>query len=1650
MKQKLLDGKYKILEELGSGGMGKVFKVADTKEKSTLALKISSPEFAKKEFLTLSKLQHPNIVKVYDFFIISENEASFTMEYVNGCDLSGLFKKKLPHSKNDYVLLYDVILQICDALKFLHFHKFIHSDIKPANILIDFSNAYPRVVLTDFGLMEKQDIKKLKGTLQYIAPELLKGETITPNADLFSLGVTLYRLITHRMPFNGKNAISLIREHTKPKVIPPKEINTTVPDRLNKIILDLLQTNPLNRIASANALQKTICEISEKQYPITVSLPLFIEREKELSILKNIWQKVKSGKGQAVLITANKGVGKTRLLQEFTTLVKTEKVKIKELDSKTEIIPAEIKNIPLVLLMDGIHTQNENSVSSVERLIKKIEDVPVLIIMTSATTAPINKELLSLPYFEHINLLPLNLNDTNIMTSSMLLTEIETDGLGSLIYDYTKGNPFLIKTFTQNIVENKLLKINKEKWMLAKNELKNFPLTESIEKFVGNDLKQLNKDELNLLQIGALLKNNFTTRILEHLVKNPASVNKLVEKGILAENSSECYSFNYQLMPLVIEKQTPHNEKILLHSKIATTLETQFKKSQEKVAPELTYHYLYADEQKKAYHFALVSAEKFKKSYANADAIEYFELALSLADKIGKQEDKAIFYESMGDVYKIMGNCQKSLENYNACLTLTSKNNLAMIYRKIGLIHRDRQDYEKALSCFKKGMDLSTDGNNLKPLLLCDTGWICMCQKEFKKSLSCYESALKEAQKHNNKFALSYAYSSLGGLYFYRTDYKKSSEYYSRSLVIAREIKDDNLIESNLYNLGQILLKDGKLKEVEKLYEEALTIVKNQNNTHSIAMYYKSLGLLACEQGNLDQAVENYDSALEMLKKTGDKENTAGIYVFLGNVNKIKGNFDNAIKDYEYALLISGEIKNFPLIAGIHDCLGTIYKETEDFYKAIENFEKSLEIKKQFSDMQDVAYTIQNIGIVYTLQGNFDKAISFLKESYLLHQKQKSKIGMANICSSMAEYYLLRNDLSSAEKYCLKGNRLSEEVTHSSTFGITQRTLATVYLRKGQTDDAIKFYCEAIEIFRKIKADESLALTFLTMGQEVFAVRGKIGRRFWREELLEQLLNGLKEAEILFKKLNLPKRLERVYSLSAKFEEYSPLIFEPVPGEDKKLKTLYRIAQIVNSTLNINELLAKILDIVIELMEAERGFILIREKDKLEVKIARNMDKQSIKDMTDFSITIVEDAAKKGELVITSDAQNDDRFKSRKSIADFKLLSILCVPFKIKERIVGAIYADNRKRKNAFSTDDLEFLQAFCDQASIALENAILMKKLKTANEILEMENLTMKDEINHIKNELEERYGFCSLIGKSKPMQEVYDILEKIAKYDSSLVIEGETGTGKELVANIIHHNCSRKDKNFIAINSSAIPENLLESEMFGYTRGAFTGANQDKPGLFEIADGGTIFFDEIADLSQNLQAKLLRVLQDGEIRRIGANTIKRVNVRIVAATNKSLAEQVKDGKFREDLYYRLKVMYIKMPPLRERGEDVLLLANFILSRLRKKLNKMVTGFTPEVEYFFQNYAWPGNVRELQNVIERAIIMTEGKKITDRDLPSALTAGKHEKDGFIFPCSLEVLEKKAILSALELTGNNKRKTAKILGTSRPTLDKKLEKYKLS
>jgi serine/threonine-protein kinase PknK len=510
------------------------------------------------------------------------------------------------------------------------------------------------------------------------------------------------------------------------------------------------------------------------------------------------------------------------------------------------------------------------------------------------------------------------------------------------------------------------------------------------------------------------------------------------------------------------------------------------------------------------------------------------------------------------------------------------------------------------------------------------------------------------------------------------------------------------------------------------------------------------------------------------------------------------------------------------------------------------------------------------------------------------------------------------------------------------------------------------------------------------------------------------------------------------------------------------LHALLRINKALASELEPRALLESIVDSALELTGGERGFlVLARESGGWSFEVARNFAGEIPE--AKFSETIAEQVRSTGRSVLTVNAQDDLRFSALASVVDLRLRSVLCTPLELEGQVVGLLYLDNRLQAGAFGEQDVELLEALAAQAAVALRNARLVQELRALNARLAERADRSESRLTGVERELRiakvdvVARRFPGIVGEAPAMLELYRTLERFITSDYPVLIQGESGTGKELIARSIHARGARASKAFISENCAALPDELLESELFGHAKGAFTGAHRAKRGLLEQADGGTLFLDEVSEMSPQMQKKLLRVLQEGELRPLGSDRLVRVDVRLVSASNRDLEAMVRAGEFREDLLYRLRVLPVRVPPLRERRSDVSLLIDCFLETFCRESARARPRLAPEVLQRCEAYGWPGNVRQLQNEVRKWVVLA-GPVVELEHLSAPLLAedvGDDEEEGergdlaLGLPERVAALEQRAIRRALRSHGGNKSRAAQELGISRFALQRKLEKLGL-
>jgi Nif-specific regulatory protein len=474
----------------------------------------------------------------------------------------------------------------------------------------------------------------------------------------------------------------------------------------------------------------------------------------------------------------------------------------------------------------------------------------------------------------------------------------------------------------------------------------------------------------------------------------------------------------------------------------------------------------------------------------------------------------------------------------------------------------------------------------------------------------------------------------------------------------------------------------------------------------------------------------------------------------------------------------------------------------------------------------------------------------------------------------------------------------------------------------------------------------------------------------------------------------------------------------------RDLSALMKISTTINAIRGLEKLQKTLLDLLFEVVPAERGVVLLTgagaEGDEPVFGSVFGLDRERGQDASiKVSSKVTRWVLEHRESILITNQAEADNFGSSDSLVADQPASVMCVPLIMLDRSLGVIYLDTTELDTPFDQDHLQLVSAISAITAVAIENARHFEWLVSENQ-----RLIADFNIEH------------NLVGESPPIREVLQFISKVAPTDSTVLLSGESGTGKELAARAIHLNSKRADKTFMAVNCAALAESLLESELFGHEKGSFTGALTQKKGRLEIADGGTVFLDEIGELSPALQVKLLRVLQEREFERVGGTRAIKVDIRLITATNKNLEESIANGSFRPDLYYRLNVVNLEMPALRERPEDIPLLANYFAAKYAERCNRRIIGIAAEAQARLAGYDWPGNVRELENAIERAVVLGATDRILLEDLPESLLESEPAvaAPGTKYHEAVAATKRQIILSAMQQAKGSYTEAAKLLG----------------
>ncbi len=1620
--------------ELGQGSMGRVVLVHETPPPfpsarsmpngRCWALKVlTNPDLRDdflREYRLLSALSHPTFVRPHRLITFVDQgrpALGALLEFIDGSPL---------HPAPQAALAPEVGRKLLAALDHLHRMGFVHGDLAPTNVVWRQSPELEVKVL-DLGAAGETGSRtdELSGVLPYGAPERLAGAPLHPVQDLWSVGALLFGFIHGRHPFPNYPATRLAQP----------DRTGLEPHPLDPWLDRLLSMKPRDRHPSASiALAELESLIGVEPTPLPV-LPLpWHDPERSATAPGRMTRAAQAFAASMALRTSAaldlhgpSGSGRSRALRAIADELAARGVAV--LDLSTPIAPLAWLHLSLEAL-DADVPQGVSELQLIERLglAVRASPLPVCLVIDDLESQPELRALLNrlvralrsaperfgglslltvgldAPQCQRLDLVPWNVDDIRALLALRFPARTVRDRDVLAIAERTRGQIGQLSALLDHACQVGALREDSTALRLELDELQ-----PPLEDENPNELAALSNAALQALAmvawarlpfpfVRALVESGLTIEVRQdHVLRSHA----LVRAGRLLISEREAHSALAKLY-----EESGYAARALLHRLLDSGDANHL------AAAEFVLEQPLDPSEKAALLDALEAHPHWPSTSRVALKAANHRLSLGHTDATRRLLDAARDLAKTED------------DRLDALLEVAS-------------LELARGHLDAAISAFNGIIDVET-----RPLRLFET----LVGKARAEALS---GALEKADQ---------------------------------TLARAREVSTGLDIPAILvarldYTRGLTLWYRGRLDEAEPALSAALDHAREASAPVDEAAVLTAQGLIAHRRGDLELATASYIDAMKVAEKAHDEARVLSSLQNLGVVRHERGELTEALDTYLHALSVAEALDARARIAQISGNLGNLFRYLGLSERARSVLERGLELARIEHNHHLESLMLNLLGDVACDLSDFARAESYYRDAMCLadlhghlHEASEADLNLTRILVERLDLTAASSTLERSRARCD-----SHPQSDLSLHRVLLSSLEAALMRRRNTDASSKIK-EALDALDTIKNPDLrwpilLEAALLARDREDLPSAER-----WALELRRTLQSQLDRVPAAYRETFSARRDRR----GALREIPPPLPSNRTANNSDKALGWARLFDVHNrlaSEHSVQRLLEYIMDSAIILTEAERGFLLLTDgaADALEVRVARNLDQENLRQRhLKISRGIARRVVSTGEPVVTVDAMEDERYRDHLSVVDQRLRSIICLPLTLRSRVLGAIYLDNRFRSAAFSKDDLRLMEAFADMAAIALDNARLVESLDTeraqlrrAREEIESLNERLKAELAHRTRELEDTRiaifherqkatisGLEHIIGEAPPLRRIFQMIERLRATDIPVLVQGESGTGKELVARALHFSGPRKDRPFVAVNCGAIPSNLLESELFGHLKGAFTHASADKKGLFEVAHTGTIFLDEIGEMPLEMQVKLLRVLQSGEIQKLGATRQIKVEVRVVAATNRKLEDEVRAGRFREDLYYRLSVVTLQVPPLRERREDIPLLVAHFLEQIRGSGLARIQGISKDALTALQHYTWPGNVRQLETALKSASVFADGETLTLADFeafpdiaPRAGTQTHPHRHQSSLGVTLSALERTAIIDALRHNRGNKKKTAEQLGIDRRTLYNKLSSY---
>ncbi|MBK6405262.1 MAG: sigma 54-interacting transcriptional regulator [Holophagales bacterium] len=1346
---------------------------------------------------------------------------------------------------------------------------------------------------------------------------------------------------------------------------------------------------------------------------------------------------------------------------------------------------AEAGERPLVVLVDDLHLADRATAALLSFLFKAAESRPLIVAAAAEPAAPPEPgtdpnealaplEDLALPPW---TLAPLSDGETVNAAAGALGRKDLPEELARLVQHESQGWPGPLVALLEQLVEKRVVSLRDGQLVVDAELHRRFSRPGAAAEWADSRLAALPPARRELLAALSVVPADLTFELalrLSAVALGERSGGAVREADALADalgalafagllgkrelSGEPVWEFALARTREHLAASLPDEKRRLLHDAAAGYFEERLAERPD-LLPSAALHALRGSDAERAVRLGLASAARAERLFAYDQAAQSYSGVLEFLDLAGRAAEKAAVRERLGDVHFRAGNWRRALSAYHFLLKELGvrpdaddpgvRRHAALLTFKIGMIRLRRGDVEAARALFDRAEgELGTVGTTEERARLLDASARARLERGDPDGAEAKaEAALALAGPDLPDDLRSLLLGTLGTVAFQRGDHTTAHDRLTAAVEAARRSERGDLVRRALSALAAVLARTGRWQESEAMERECLDEAERSRDLWGITASLANLATLQCGRGDYGAARSGLERAFEIHRRLGSPLGQAQTAVGLGACDEVLGRWDEAEASYRLALDLLGDAHGH---AGIdaRAALGNLLRKRGDLDRAERSLFDTLDAARGTGEAPLVASVLLSLALLERDRERLDEARRHLDQVVQTLSEGGATDGLGRALADSAELAFRMGEIERCERETAEAGHLARGLGDRHTLARIQSLQARLSHHARQTGEADRLFEDAVRGLSDIGAVYDLGRCYYEWGVRTLE-KARAAARLGTAARLFERIGALRELE------RTRGVLERIATKAAAEAAGATPLGLGVIG-------LYEVSRIVNSTRDLSAVLADIVDLALKRLNAERGMILLADPvtGRLSVRVARNLKTGREDEAEAISRSVVERVVADGRSVSSADARVDPRFQGRESIHVHAIVSFLCVPLLVKERASGAIYVDHRNAPRLFSESDCAFLEAFADLAAVAIENARLVEELLEARLRLSVENESLKANLGR-------GWNLDALVGRSEAAKRVKATLPRAAAGPVTVLIRGESGTGKNLVARILHALSPRAQGPFIQFNCAALPETLAESELFGHEKGSFTGADRRKPGRFELAQGGTIFLDEIGKTSLGIQAKLLRVVEDKEFERVGGTQTLKADTKIISATNLDLEAAIKRNEFREDLFYRLNVVPIELPPLRSRLEDLPALVEHFVVKLSRDLGADPRRLDSEVLDLFARYPWPGNIRELEATLHRALVLTPGEKLGVDDfpwilespllsagrLPAARLAGpvdpEHAVDPEYFEARISGLERDLIARALGESGGKIREASRRLGLARNTLKAKMAKYGL-